>query len=333
MNSDPRIDRFEESWDDVDVDTLLAERVHRLEHFGMPIARERDDDSIDVVSTNDLVEIAGIAEDLKFAKIFPSLPRVRVDVPDEIDAVLEVLAEFSTDELPDVAGADDDRVLPVQGVTTCDRACDSAGGGDGRNREKPEDGQLLLARISKAEEPHRRVEKPDPDGDQVEHVGEVVDAGMCSPFLVAVVEAVRLRGEDPGRDRGHEGQRLVHSHRADQVALEDVGDADKRRCQPDYVGRDEQPTYEPAASTVSRRRDSGPAGERRMKGRDRTIVVRGKDVHAARQGRLRFSGDFQHVFLRSALSKALPGASPRWFGQGNAHRDAVRWGPLLSLVT
>ena len=40
--------------------------------------------------------------------------RVRVDEADEVDAVLGVLQELPRRELPDVAGADDDRVLEVE---------------------------------------------------------------------------------------------------------------------------------------------------------------------------------------------------------------------------
>ena len=53
-------------------------------------------------------------------------------------------------------------------------------------------------------EPGAGVEDPGADGDEVEHADDVVGRRVIRALLVAVVEAVELRGDDPGGEADDE---------------------------------------------------------------------------------------------------------------------------------
>ena len=51
---------------------------------------------------------------MEIAQVWASLFRATVDEPDQVDPVLRMLKKLSADQLPDVAGADDERTLTVR---------------------------------------------------------------------------------------------------------------------------------------------------------------------------------------------------------------------------
>ena len=125
--------------------------------------------------------------------------RTRVDEADEVDPVLRMLEELPGDELPDLARAEDDRVLQVRDPVPAEGASRRAADGDQADREAPEDDQLEKCRVGEPGDPGTEVEDPGADGDEVEHAQELVDGRVVGPLLVVVVEAVELRAEDPAR--------------------------------------------------------------------------------------------------------------------------------------
>ena len=90
----------------------------------------------------------------------PAAPRHGVDEADEVDPVLGVLEELARDELADVAGADDDRVLEVGELMPAGGTRRDACERDGDDREQPERDHAADVGSAKPEIAHDRDEQP-----------------------------------------------------------------------------------------------------------------------------------------------------------------------------
>src|SRR6266852_5231655 len=101
-------------------------------------------------------------------EVWPPLSRRAIDEADHVDPVLVVLRELLRDQLPDVAGADDDRVLDVADVAAGERAGRRAAERDGAHGERPEGDQAAEVEGGGAGELRGREEEPGADGDEVE---------------------------------------------------------------------------------------------------------------------------------------------------------------------
>src|SRR5204863_1324408 len=132
------------------------------------VVREGDHDSVDVLRPVDLDEVVDTSEHGDSTDVAPQVLRLRVGEADEIDAVLGMLEDLAGDQLPDVAGADDHGVLDVAGAATDDGSRHEPHRDHPDDREEPEGRELRLIRMREPDEPGRRIEKPDADGDQVE---------------------------------------------------------------------------------------------------------------------------------------------------------------------
>ena len=98
-------------------------------------------------------------------------------------------------------------------------------------------------------ERHAEEEHPAADRHEVEHPHEVVGRRVVGPLLVARVEAVEIRGEDPRREREREDRELEHVGDAvvDRRAGPPHHGDDEGRAQADHVGGRKRTANEPAA--------------------------------------------------------------------------------------
>jgi uracil-DNA glycosylase len=153
-------------------------------------------------------------------------------------------------ELPDVVGADDDRVLEVRDRSPAVRARGGPGGHDEGDRARPEDEELHEVGPREIRQPRARQEEPHADRDEVEDAGQVVHRRVVGPLLVPVVEPVELRADDPDGKRGEEEQRLEAARERPRCLGRGGGDRlrdEERGEQPDDVRREEGAANEPAA--------------------------------------------------------------------------------------
>src|SRR5256885_16139431 len=72
-----------------------------------------------------------------------ALFRLGIDETDEVDAVLRVLEDLATDELADVSGSDDHRVLEVSDRPTRDESHSGPAAGNAHDGEGPEENHLF----------------------------------------------------------------------------------------------------------------------------------------------------------------------------------------------
>ena len=113
-------------------------------------------------------------------------------------------------------------------------------------------------------EPGAREEHPDADRDQVEHADDVVGRRVIRSLLVAVVEAVELRRDDPGGQADEEEDEQLGDfgmNAVEHVPERDLGD-EERGDQPDEVRAEQRPPYEPASAVAPQRRGALRAGAR-----------------------------------------------------------------------
>ena len=71
--------------------------------------------------------------------IYAALARIGVDEPDDVDAVLRMLDELASDQLSDLAGADDDAVLDVGQAPSCGCSGGDAARGHEAEGQRPEE--------------------------------------------------------------------------------------------------------------------------------------------------------------------------------------------------
>ena len=88
-------------------------------------------------SADELGSSLGRAEQRQVGQVVAALLRARVDEADEVDAVLGVLQQLARDELADLAGADDDRVLEVGDAAPAAARASAAPDRDEQRRRAP----------------------------------------------------------------------------------------------------------------------------------------------------------------------------------------------------
>ena len=140
-------------------------------------------------------------------------------------------------------------------MAACERACPGPARDHAPDGQAPEGRELLLVGAGQAGEPREAVEDPQGDRDQVKDADELVDRGMDGPLLVAVVQAVELRGDDPQWQRRKEDPDFgAHADRVDlwgPSAEESLG-REKGGQQADDIRRSKQPADEPTMTRAWR---------------------------------------------------------------------------------
>ena len=145
------------------------------------------------------------------------------------------------------------------------------------------------------------VEQPGADRDEVEDADDVVGRRVVGALLVAVVEAVELRRDDPERQRREEDRPprradvATAGRRAGYSRLRD----EEREQQPDEVGGEQHPAHQPTAALDPRRPPApledlerplvdGPSARRRARVPARAPAVRlrswSRDAPPCRRG-------------------------------------------------
>ena len=130
VHPDGRPEGLEQPGDDIDLDLEVMERMHRVEERGMGVVRERDDDAVDVVPSDDVGHVFDAAQQRDPVEVRSHLARRRVDEPHQLDSELRVLPDLAPDQLPDISGAHDDRVLNIGRPPAHDRPGTGAGARD-----------------------------------------------------------------------------------------------------------------------------------------------------------------------------------------------------------
>ncbi len=181
----------------------LSSRISRSMSI-VRVVRERDHDALDVEQLDEPREVVELAKQRDVLDADLRLARRGVDEPDDVDAVLPVLEHLLRDQLADVAGADDDRVLQVLDLPPAVAARQRTHDHDREDRCGPEEHQLRHRHAADVGHLHAHEQEPGAERDQVEDRDELVDGRMVGALLVAVVEAVHLRHERPrpGARRG-----------------------------------------------------------------------------------------------------------------------------------
>ena len=131
MNVERRPDDIEQARDDVHLDVQVVERANERCDAVVRVVREGDDHALDLERPNHVTKLVGRAEQRQLFEAGAPLLGLRVDEPDDIDAVLGMLEEFPRDGLTDLACPDDERVLHVHRVPAGDPA-----GADPRQRDE-----------------------------------------------------------------------------------------------------------------------------------------------------------------------------------------------------
>ena len=111
-----------------------------------------------------------------------------------------MLEELARDLLPDVARADDQRVLDVGIGAATQRARHESCEHDEDDREEPEEAELREARGRDSGHVDEREQHPGADREHVEDADEVVDSRVVRTLFVSGVEAVEAPEDDPERE-------------------------------------------------------------------------------------------------------------------------------------
>ena len=123
---------------------------------------------------DDLADLLRRPENGHVPEVAALFPGLGIDEADEVDAVLGMLEELATDQLTDLAGSDDDRILDVRRLATRECPGSRSRRGDGDESEEPERRQLCLVGSRQTDEPRGRVEEPHGHGDEVEDADDLV---------------------------------------------------------------------------------------------------------------------------------------------------------------
>ena len=158
-----------------------------------------------------------------------------------------MLKKLSADQLPDVAGADDERALTVRRLASSGGARKRTHRGHCDDREQPKADQSPRARRVQPENPRGGIGEPNADGDEMEEVDELVDAGVRRALFVAIVEAIQLRNDDPRRNGGEEHPGLRRDTQAlVNAAADESGDNDKCKRKSCDIGCHQEAADQPA---------------------------------------------------------------------------------------
>ena len=254
VDAHARADELEEARHDVDLDVEVFELADDVEHLLVRFVREGDDHALDVEQAHDRGQALGAAEQREMLEVVAAVLGIGVDEADEVDPVLRMVQELPGDQLPDLAGADDHGVLQIRDVAPRYGARRSASEGDESDRRRPEQHQLRRRRMGEPGEVRADGEDPRADRDHVEDAREVVRGRVVGPLLVALVEAVQLRDDDPAGHGGEEGEDL-----GARIEHADPGASgrqplcqQKREHKPGHVRGQQHPPDEPAATPDNR---------------------------------------------------------------------------------
>ena len=173
----------------------------------MRVVREGDDHPFDIEVARRSRRVVRVAEQRHVLQVPRALLRLGVDKADEVDPVFRVVQELLREQLPDVARTDDDGVLDIGLAPPRQRPRRGSGNADEHDGGSPEDGELLTRSDARCRSAYvTRITshvqtvtmwKTPPKSSAVE---------WLAPLVVAVVEAVELRDDDPRRDREQEGE-------------------------------------------------------------------------------------------------------------------------------
>ena len=217
--------------------------------------------------------------------------RPEVDEADQIDPVLRVLEQLPGHELAHVACADDHRVLQIGDVPAAEAPCDAPRDRDehdGRDQEerKPAEGGL-----GDPERPQGQRDHPQTRRRQMEDADDVFRRRVIGALLVALVEAVELRQDDPERQADQEEQRLAADRQAaaeqPRLAREGLCHQERER-QADDVGHEQRAPNQPATPLV------GPCGAALVENRAGPVVDRPDQPALERRAQKWLSMGFRH---------------------------------------
>ena len=161
-------DAFEQPRNDVDPYVERRERLDEPEQLRVLLARERDHDAVDVellASDGTSSHEPRTASDSRSSR---TVPRLRIDEPDEVDAVLGMREQLAGDQLADFSGADDQRVLQVVVALPAHAARDATEARHSDEGEAPERQELRDARVGEPRDIRAGEQKPRADRDQME---------------------------------------------------------------------------------------------------------------------------------------------------------------------
>src|SRR3954451_23603468 len=114
MHAGARPDGVEQARHYVDLHLQVAQRTHDADERIVSLVREGEEDAIDIPCAHDLGDLSRRPEDRQLLDVVADLLRLRIDEAEHAEAELGVLEELPRDELPDLAGPDDDRLLRVR---------------------------------------------------------------------------------------------------------------------------------------------------------------------------------------------------------------------------
>ncbi len=202
-------DQPEQSRHHVDDDVPVpqgADDVHRLV---VRLLRERDDHAVDLMVRDELLELVEAAEHLDVTRLGSARERIRVDEPEKLESVFGMLANLACHELPDLARSEDDRPHRVRAGATCQRPRHGASDDDEADRQQPEDDETTQLRGRQVGHPRQRLEEPGAERDHDEHPDELVHGRVVGTFLVALVQPVELRQDEPHGQHEEEQEHLA----------------------------------------------------------------------------------------------------------------------------
>ena len=242
MQVDTRPEQLVQARDDVDLDVEIAQGSQDRRRVGVRLAREGDDHPLDLAVADKLRQLVERAEYPDVAEVCTQPQRLLVDQAEQAKPIFTVLTDLARDQLPDLAGADDDRVLDVGRRTQADAAREHPAAGYEQRRQDPEHDQLPRPRIGDPGQPAAEEEDPGAERDQMDDADEVVDGRIAEALIVVAVEAVHCREQHPGRQAEEEDGELVHRPRTGPLGAQPENEyaREERRRQSGRVCKNER---------------------------------------------------------------------------------------------
>ena len=167
-----------------------------------------------------------------------------IDESDDVQSVLGVLDQLAGDQLTDLAGAQDQRVLDVGARPPAQATRDGPHQGQRADRDGPERDQRINAGARAPDQARGDQQHPHPDRHQVEDPHDVVGGRVVGVLLVGAVEALELGHHQPARQGGAEDQHLLRGAEGAPVAPEQRGDQ-VRQAEPEQVGDHQAAGHQP----------------------------------------------------------------------------------------
>ena len=147
---------------DVDLDVLRSQSPHDREDALVVVEGESDNDALDVELAYELRETLERAQHGEVLEAGTAIARRVVDETDQVDPVLRVMKKLARDELTDVAGADDDRVLEVHQPVADARPYCRTSRDEQHYRKQPEHHRVGRRTVRAAQGSRARREVPRP---------------------------------------------------------------------------------------------------------------------------------------------------------------------------